>query len=557
MTPAPASTPCQAPPRRGRVLRLLDAGLGLLLAGPAAYGQPAYLDAGVSLSAEASPPGQPDPRHTLHIGRRTDPETLDPALSSDPEDWGIIYPCYQHLMRYGREHGKLSGRLEGDLAEHWAGSAEGTVWTFQLRPGQAFDDGSPVDAAAVQRTFERLLRLHREPSLPFPREMRVEAVAPLVVRFVLAKPWPAFLEALAGNGAGIINPRVMAQDPPGPEGRSFMDKHSAGSGAFRLVTWERGRALVLKPNPHYGGAVKPVLQEVRMEIVHDVRGMRLLLESGALDIAEGLPAREVELLGHKPLLTMLEAPSFKVTYLCLNHRRSPLDQVAVRQALSWAVDYTGIVRNLEGGHAHQMRGIIPEGMVGHDPEVQQYGTDLEQARGLLATLHRPAGLLHLDLLYSDQEPDAEAIAGSVMTSLAPLGVVVHLVEMAHASMRARVDRGDYELALSTWVPERADPGDILDAWLDSRNQGRMGNRAFYANVDMDRLLWEASTSSNPAERLDRYRQAQRLAVRDAVYIYLFQSRFRIGMRKAVQGFVFNPMLETTYNLEEMHKAADH
>jgi peptide/nickel transport system substrate-binding protein len=460
-------------------------------------------------------------------------------------------------MRYAREHGKPYGRLEGDLAEHWAGSAEGTVWTFRLRTGQAFDDGSPVDAAAVQHTFERLLRLHRGPSLQFPRDLRVEAVAPLVVRFVLAKPWPAFLEALAGNGAGIINPRVLAQEPTGPEGRSFLDSHSAGSGAFRLVTWERGRALVLKPNPHFGGPVKPVLQEVRLEICHDAQGMRLLLESGALDIAEGLPTRELELLARKPLLTVLEAPSFKVTYLCLNHRRSPLDQVAMRQALSWAVDYSGIVRNLEGGHAHQMRGIIPEGMVGHDPGLLQYGTDMERARELLAALHRPAGLLHLDLVYSDQEPDAEAIASSVRTSLASLGVAVHPVEMAHASMHARVDRGDYELALSTWIPERADPSVFLDAWLDSRNQGRLGNRAFYANGDMDRLLREAAASSDPALRLARYQQAQRLAVQDAVYIYLFQSRFRLAMRKAVQGFLFNPMLETTYNLEEMHKAADH
>jgi len=334
MMPASAPSPASA---RSRRRGLLAAGLGLLLAG-SAFGRLPYLDAGASAHPVGPLPGQVDARHTLHIGRRTDPETLDPALSSDPADWVAIYPCYQHLMRYAKDHGQISGRLEGDLAERWESSPDGLVWSFRLRARQAFDDGSPVDAVAVRDTFERLLRLHHKPALRFPRELRVEVVAPLGVRFVLARPWPGFLEAMASNGAGIVNPRVLDRPEAGPEGRTFLANHSAGSGPYRLAAWERNRFLALVPNPHFGGPVKPMLQQVRLEICRDPMGMRLLLENGGLDIAEGLPENELELLVHQPLLTLVDAPSFKETYLYLNHRRPPLDQPVLRQALSWAVD---------------------------------------------------------------------------------------------------------------------------------------------------------------------------------------------------------------------------
>src|SRR5690606_22174314 len=115
------------------------------------------------------------PPDTLVIGKAADPQTLDPAVTIDNNDWTVTYPAYQKLMRYKQEGGKGSTEVEGDLAESWTVSDDSLTWTFKLRSGQKFADGSPVDAEAVKFSFERLLRMKQGPSEAFPADMEVTA----------------------------------------------------------------------------------------------------------------------------------------------------------------------------------------------------------------------------------------------------------------------------------------------------------------------------------------------------------------------------------------------
>jgi peptide/nickel transport system substrate-binding protein len=129
--------------------------------------------------------------------------------------------------------------------------------------------------------------------------------------------------------------------------------------------------------------------------------------------------------------------------------------------------------------------------------------------------------------------------------------------MANASMRDRIDKRDYDLAVGSWSPDFGDPYTFMNVWFDSTRQGLAGNRSFYANPAMDQLLRTAAQVSDRQERTALYQRAQQLAVAEAAYVYLYQAESVISLRKVVKGFIYNPMLESIYNLETMSKDPDH
>jgi len=490
------------------------------------------------------------PAGSLVVGKSSDPQNLDPAFTMDNNDWTVSYPSYQRLIRYKVEKGKGSTNVEGDLAASWKASKDSLSWEFKLRSGQKFDDGAPVDAAAVQFTFERLMRIKQGPSEPFPEDLKVTAVDPMTVRFTMAKVCPYFLYALANDGGSIINPAVMKMAQGNDDAKGYLASHTAGSGAFKLTSWQKGQSLVLDRNPYFGGK-KPALDRLVVKIVGEASSRRLQLESGDLDVVETLPVDQMAEVGKKPDLMVAENPSLLVTYLYLNNKKPPLNNPEVRQAISWAVDYNGIIKSIMKGQAKQMRGAIPDGMWGFDPSVLQYSTDLAKAKALLQKNH--ISNLTLSFLYSNRDPNWEPIALSTQAQLAQVGINVKLESMANATMRERISKADYDISIGNWSPDFADPFQFTNLWFDTQNHGLAGNRSFYANAEVDRLVREAASISDQAQRTRLYQQAQKIVVNDAAYVFLFQRNSQVAMRKAVTGLVFNPMLEQIFNVDTIVK----
>ena len=495
--------------------------------------------------ASAATPGD-----TLVIGKDSDPQNLDPAITIDNNDWTITYPCYQRLVRYKVEKGIGTTNVEGDLAASWTVSKDNLNWEFKLRPGQKFDDGSAVTAEAVKFSFERLMKLAQGPSEPFPSDLKVTAVAPLTVRFSMVKPCPYFLFTLANNGTGIVNPAVTRLPEAGDEAKLYLAAHTAGSGPFRLASWQKSQSLVLEPNPYFAGT-RPALHKVVVKIIGEASTRRLQLENGDLDLVEALPVDQLAEVAKKPDLRVAEAPSLRVTYLYLNNKTGPLSNPLVRQAISYAVDYSGIIKNVLKGEAKQMRGAIPEGMWGYDPSVMQYATDMKKAKALLD--QAKVSNLKLSFLYSARDPNWETIALSTQANLASLGVTVKLENLANATMRDRIGKADYDISIGTWSPDFADPYMFMNYWFDSEKQGLPGNRSFYSNPAVDKAIREAASITDQKKRTALYRQAQKTAVNEAAYVLLYQATSQVSMRKAVKGYVFNPMLELIYNVDGMSK----
>ena len=264
------------------------------------------------------------------------------------------------------------------------------------------------------------------------------------------------------------------------------------------------------------------------------------------DVMDQLPALE-----KNPDVAVRRYDGQFVEYVYVNNTRPTLSDKRVRQALNYAVDFKGIIDFVLQGNGDQAISPIPKGMWGHDDKAFRYERNPEKARALLAE----AGVkdLSLTLIYSERRAVWEQIATILQSNFADIGVKLDLVLLSNATLRDRMGNGDFDLCLGAWSPDFADPYMFANLWYDSANAGMAGNRSFYSNPKVDDLLRKAARSTNQAERVDLYKQVQDIVIDDAAYILLYQLKAVVPMRTNVKGFVFNPMLESMYNIESMWK----
>lgn len=489
------------------------------------------------------------PKDMLVVGIATDVASVDPAVAM--ENWQVPYYCYERLVQYKEENGKPSTEVEGSLAKSWTVSEDGRTWTFKLNPGHTFSDGTAVDAAAVKFSFDRVKALKKGPSDYFKLVESVEAPDAETVVITLSRPFAPFLQTLAVDSGNIVNPKVMEHEQDGDYGSGWLANHSAGSGPYQIAEFNQGQSIKLTANEHYAGE-KPALKTVVFQIIKDPSAQRLQLEKGDLDVAAGIPMSQLEELRKNKDIVIHEAPGMLCSVIYLNNTIEPLSNPKFREALSYAVDYKGIIDGAVKGHGEQLTTPIPQGMWGRDDNAAGYSYDVNKARELLAASGVPEGT-ELTLLYSDNQPFNETQALMLQNNFKAIGIDLKLEKTAWPTFRERVDQKGFELGMGTWSPDYADPQNYMSYWFDSGYFGLAGNRSFYKNDRVDALLRAAESESDHQKRIELYQEAQRLVLADAPYLFLFQTNAMIPMRSHVKGFVYNPMLDNMYDFASMSK----
>lgn len=509
-----------------------------------------HVAVGILFALLAAAPGYGADKDTLIVGVSSDVHTLDPAVSSDNYDWRQIYPAYDRLMKYKVVNGEGSTEVEPMAAESYTVSPDGLEWTVKIRKGIKFDDGTPLDAKAVKFSFDRVLKIGKGPADNLGAIKTVDGVDDHTVKITLKSPFGPFLQTLATDAASIVNPNVMKQEKNGDLAQGWLAQNMDGSGPFKMTEWSRGERFVLTARDNYWGP-KPKLKRVIVRFMREASDQRMALENGDIDIAEGILIDQIPALEKNPNVVVRRYPSQLVEYVYLNCQVPKLQNKLVRQALSQAVDYQGIITHVLRGNGVQMRGPIPKGMWGHKPDALQYQRDPAKAKALLK--QAGAEKLDLTLIYSERRPSWEQIAAILQSNFAEIGVNLKLELMANPTLREKIDRGDFELCLGAWSPDYADPSMFMNFWFDSKSFGLPGNRSRYASTPVDDLIRKALSLSDVKARTELYNQAQTIIMEDAPYIFLYQTQAIVPMRKAVQGYVFNPMLESMYNFEAISK----
>jgi peptide/nickel transport system substrate-binding protein/oligopeptide transport system substrate-binding protein len=495
-------------------------------------------------------------RHTLVDSRDNyDPRSLDPALSTDVPTGRVVSYIFDGLTRFTPD-----AKVVPALATSWEASPDGSTYTFHLRHGVRFTDGTPFVARQVLASWQRVLDPKVRGGRGWPlypirgakefadgKASTIEGLsAPddSTIVVVLKEPFAIFPKLLAMPVAAIAPERV----PPN------FGEHPVGTGPWRLVQWKHDDYLLFAPNRDWwGGAPKADSLEARISAEPSTAVAEF--QSGNVDVLQ-IPQGEIadweEDAERRKLLA--STPSLELVYVAINTTRGPLADVRVRQALNYAVDRTTIIRNLIAGRGEPAAGVIPPSLPGAEKTRIGYQFDTTRARQLLREAGYPNGI---DLeLWTSTNPIYVRVAETLQAYLRLSGIRVKLVQRESAAAREAARKGGTDLFIKDWYADYPDAENFLYPLLHSANKGVGGNVSFYANPQFDSLVTAARREPDEEERVALYTEADRLAFRDAPMIFLWFYSELDAVQPWIGGFeppvIFNGQPWTTVTI---HSAA--
>jgi peptide/nickel transport system substrate-binding protein len=497
----------------------------------------------VALSLWAAPVGA-QPAGTLVVGLVAEPVNLDPPQVTDLNSNRVGRRIVETLVTFPEE----STQVVPGLAESWTISKDGLQYTFKLRRGITFHDGTPLNAEAVKFSIERQInpnhpayKLGKYPfaNFFFGNVKAVEVLSDERVAFLLNEPRASFLAILTAGAASIVSPTaVMKWGPDYPT-------HPVGTGPFRFASWDRGQRVVLEKNPTYWKYPVKVERVIYRPIVEDQARLTELL-TGTLDVIVGVPADFVGQLEQNPKITLLKQVGAHVWYLGMNNQKKPFDDKRVRQALNYAVNKEAIVKDVLKGTGASSRGPVLPGTWGADPALKAYPYDPERAKKLLAEAGYPSGFsTTLWVPESGSGMQAPVAMSTVMQSnLKAVGVNVTLQTMEWGAYLAKLRTKEQELFALSWMAGTEDPDMVMYPLLHSSQWTPVGpNRALYKNPRFDALLQQARLTTDQAKRTQLYREAQRILVDDAPWVFVDHEIQIAALSKRVQGFKLHPSFD--------------
>jgi peptide/nickel transport system substrate-binding protein len=500
----------------------------------------AGLFAGASMAPAANAQIPPD---VLVVGQVAEPATMDPHVATAVNDFRILVNIYEGLVRYAP--GTLE--VEPALAESWEISEDGTVYTFQLRDGVTFHDGTPFDAEAVKFNFDRMLDeehpLHG--TGPFPLSFffgaieETEVVDELTVRFHLDEPYAPFLSNLAYPTGLIVSPAAV---------ETHVDefaRNPAGTGPFMFRLWESNRQVALQRNEDYWDAAPP-LAGVVFRPITDANARVSEMLSGGIDLMVEVPPDNVQLFADDPQFVLHEEAGPHLWFLILNTREAPFDDVRMRRAVNYAIDKESLVTNVLQGTATVAAGPTPEAFGwAYNEDLEPYPYDPDRARALIAEAGYEDGAETVFLVTE---------GGSGMLDPVPMGTAIQ-ADLAAVGIDARIEtyewntflnqvnpglEGKAGMAQMAWMTNDPDTLPFLALRTEAMPDQGGFNSGYYSNPEVDALLEQARRETDQEERARLYKEMQAIVQEDAPWAFIASWQQNAVTTANVENFRLEP-----------------
>jgi ABC-type transport system substrate-binding protein len=476
---------------------------------------------------------------TVIYAAGADPDNLDPANAESNPSEAVNRMMYENLAKFDE---KL--RIVPGLATKWEQSKDGLTWTFFLRKGVKFHDGTPFNAEAVKTFVERMIGPEKpsRAGLYTPFVNSVEIVDEFTIKINLKAPFAFFLNNLAHSASGIISPTALKA-----YGKDI-SRRAVGTGPFKFVEWIHGDHLTMVRNDEYWGG-KPYLDQIIVKTVKEDSARVMMLQSGDAQLIVRIPSEDIPRLEKDPKIKLDSTETLRVLFIGINCSKKPFTDVRVRQALNYAVDKEVIVKSLYQGRALVSAEIVPPLATGYFP-VKGYPYDPEKAKKLLAEAGYPNGFKAKLWSPQGRYPKDFELAQAVQQQLKKVGVECTLDTMEWAAYlaatRKKPEESEHELFLLGWATSTAEARWILyplfstEQWVPEGN-----NRTYFSNKEFDELVTKFTRATNKAD-MDKYlKAAQELLVKEAPSIFILVTKETIGMSKKLHGVINSP-LELTY-----------
>ncbi len=474
-----------------------------------------------------TPAGAQAPR-TVTVALYADAISLDPEDTNDNLSLSVERVVYDGLLGF-----TLDMKLKPELATQWEASPDAKVFTFHLRRGVKFQDGTPLNAQAVKINFDRA----RDPDHKIKKYSLYEEIASVevvddaTVRFTLRKPFGAMLYNFAHPSSRIISPAAIKQ------GEEQIARHPVGTGPFKFVSWAPGREIVLERNPDYWESGKPSVDRIVFRLVPEDASRVAMLLSGEAQFAYPVPGVQVDAVSKASGVSVDKRWSIYAYYLAMNTQHVPFNTRAVRQAMNYGIDKEAVIKVVLRGYGRVLDAPITPGVAGYSA-VQGGGWpyDVGKAKQLLSEGGFPQGFT--TILWTNNQTESIRIGEAVQQMLAKIGVKVNLQPMEAGLLTAvrykPFVENQSQLNLAGWSPSTGDADWGLRPHFDGASwPPTLFNIAFYKNPKVDALLHDALDTADQTRRTKDYAQAMRIIWDDAPWVFLYNSQILAGVRSSV------------------------
>ncbi|MFH0792404.1 MAG: ABC transporter substrate-binding protein [bacterium] len=483
------------------------------------------------------------PPDSLIYVHDTEPKGLDPAYVTDYYEGFTAAVIFDGLVQVDYDL-----NIQPALAESWEVSDDARVFTFHLRKGVKFHDGTPFSARDVIYSFERLL----DPATVSPRNWVLDqiqgakvlinsksgekvsltglkAIDDYTVEITLEKPYNAFLDKLSMPNAYIMPAGIVER-----VGKKEFSEHPVGTGPWKLVEWKHEEHMVFVRNNEYWGRV-PAIENLVIRIIDNNTLVTSEFSVGNVDIIT-VPTAEyrqwLEDPKRRPLMQKIEElNTYFLAFMCT---RPNMSDPRVRRAISYGTDADTIVEYVNRQKAARAHGPIPPGTHGYTRRDDPYPYNPGKAKELLKEAGVGENLKIEFWLFKDEL--AQQICEAFKSDMQKIGVNVQLRAMDFAALKQGLRNEAPDMYFLSWWADYPDAENFLEPCFHSRNWGGSGNGCHYKNERVDALIDQAMFEPNREKRQQLLDETVDLIVKDAPWIFMYHRFSYLAAQPWVEGF---------------------
>jgi peptide/nickel transport system substrate-binding protein len=502
---------------------------------------------------------------TFVFGAQGEPVCLDAPIITDGISGRVINQIFEGLVKF---EGDTTNIIPG-LAESWTTSEDGLEWTFKLREGVKFHDGTDFNADAVVFNFDYWKNtenpLHAAQAangqlFEYYEAMfgglddasiitNVEAVDPTTVKITLREPQGPFLNNLAMFVFVFSSPTALEANG--------LDscKNPVGTGPYQFVEWLPNEQVTLKAFPDYWDTANAAkTPNVVIRNIPNNSARLLALSAGEIQGMEGMEPRDVAALQDNPDFKLLLRPANTTGYVAFNYNVEEFNIPEVREAFALAINKQAIVDAFYGGTGMVANQFQPPALWGYNPDIVDRPFDTEAARQLLVDAGFPDGIsevtfngetVPLEFWYMPVSrpyyPNPQDIATAIAADWAKAGINVSLQTVDWATYLDRRANGQLPLYMLGWTGDNGDPDNFLCYFFclgaDNEPQAR---EAFFPDVAVSDVLKQAARLTDKEERTVLYQQAEQMVFDTTARIFIANNQPPLAFTANVEGYVPNP-----------------
>jgi peptide/nickel transport system substrate-binding protein len=458
----------------------------------------------------------------ITISLSADPPKLDPAQSSALVDRQVLNSLCDKLFDLDAQ-----GKVVPMLVSESQLSDDKLTYTFKLREGVKFHDGTDFNADAVKFNLERGMAEASPRKTELEAIKSIEVVDPTTVKVTLKEPFAPLLSILTDRSGMMVSPKAAQE-----KGDDFLS-NPVCSGPFKFQERVKGDHITLVRNDNYWQQGLPKAKQITYRIFPDANTALVNLRSGQVDVTDTLPAKEVPALKQNSKFVVVNEPGLGYQGIYLNTTQPPFDNENVRKAVDLLIDRDTLVKVMFGDTATPGHSPFSESNLAYGESDTYQKPNVEQAKKLLAD----AGVSNVSFtLKTGTSPANAQLAQLVQNMLKAGGINMQIEKVEFGTLLEQSQSGNYQAVQLGWSG-RPDPDQNIYDFIVT---GGKNNDSRYSNPQVDDLLRKARAESDQGKRKELYDQVMQALHDDVPYVYLYHQNNLFGMTNNITGFTYVP-----------------